>query len=66
MGHKVSSITFQIRCPSSHGNIQQWYKRRKVDADCYVGEKFQDPEEHEENCPCDDDDFEWYACLVTL
>ncbi|KAI0041822.1 Oligoxyloglucan reducing end-specific cellobiohydrolase [Auriscalpium vulgare] len=37
---------------------KQWYRRRKPDADCYVGDKFQDPVEHEENCPCDDEDFE--------
>lgn len=38
---------------------QQWYKRRKPEADCYVGEKFLDPVEHEENCPCTDEDYEW-------
>ncbi|KAJ7230698.1 vacuolar protein sorting/targeting protein 10 [Mycena pura] len=37
---------------------KQWYKRRKIDADCYVGEKFKDPEEHEDNCPCEDADYE--------
>ncbi|KAI0248766.1 Oligoxyloglucan reducing end-specific cellobiohydrolase [Lactifluus subvellereus] len=37
---------------------KQWYKRRKPGADCYVGEKFSDPVEHEENCPCQDEDFE--------
>lgn len=38
---------------------KQWYTRRKADADCYVGHKFQDPVEHEDNCPCTDDDYEW-------
>ncbi|KZT00997.1 Oligoxyloglucan reducing end-specific cellobiohydrolase [Laetiporus sulphureus 93-53] len=37
---------------------KQWYKRRKPDADCYVGEKFADPVEHEEDCPCTDEDYE--------
>ncbi|OSX64575.1 hypothetical protein POSPLADRAFT_1138528 [Postia placenta MAD-698-R-SB12] len=37
---------------------KQWYKRRKPEADCYVGEKFLDPVEHEENCPCTDEDYE--------
>jgi len=37
---------------------KQFFKRRKPDADCYVGEKFQEPESREENCPCTDEDFE--------
>ncbi|KAG6867942.1 vacuolar protein sorting/targeting protein PEP1 [Termitomyces sp. T159_Od127] len=37
---------------------RQWYKRRKPDVDCYVGEKFQDPVEHEEDCECKDEDYE--------
>ncbi|KAG8983213.1 vacuolar protein sorting/targeting protein PEP1, partial [Tulasnella sp. 427] len=37
---------------------RQWYRRRKANADCYVGHKFEDPVEHEENCPCTDDDYE--------
>ncbi|CAL1713879.1 unnamed protein product [Somion occarium] len=37
---------------------KQWYKRRKADADCYVGDKFTDPVEHEDNCPCTDEDYE--------
>ncbi|KAI0314429.1 Oligoxyloglucan reducing end-specific cellobiohydrolase [Amylostereum chailletii] len=37
---------------------KQWYMRRKANADCYVGDKFKDPVEHEENCPCDDEDYE--------
>lgn len=38
---------------------RQWYRRRKPDADCYVGRKFEDPVEHDENCPCTNDDYEW-------
>ncbi|KAH8994731.1 Oligoxyloglucan reducing end-specific cellobiohydrolase [Lactarius hatsudake] len=42
--------------------LKQWYKRRKLDADCYVGDKFgdkfSDPVEYEEICPCQDDDYE--------
>ncbi|KAL6301716.1 hypothetical protein BKA93DRAFT_738184 [Sparassis latifolia] len=37
---------------------KQWYKRRKPDANCYVGDKFTDPVGHEENCPCSDEDYE--------
>ncbi|KAF6760894.1 vacuolar protein sorting/targeting protein 10 [Ephemerocybe angulata] len=37
---------------------KQWYKRRKIDADCYIGDKFHDPVGHEENCPCEKEDFE--------
>ncbi|KAJ3573829.1 hypothetical protein NP233_g2168 [Leucocoprinus birnbaumii] len=37
---------------------KQWYKRRKPDADCYVGEKYIDPEEHDENCKCREADYE--------
>ncbi|KAJ7132166.1 vacuolar protein sorting/targeting protein 10 [Mycena epipterygia] len=37
---------------------KQWYKRRKADVDCYVGEKFTDPVEHEESCECTDADYE--------
>ncbi|KAJ7065213.1 vacuolar protein sorting/targeting protein 10 [Mycena amicta] len=37
---------------------KQWYKRRKPDVDCYVGEKFRDPVEHEDNCACTDADYE--------
>ncbi|KAG6834071.1 vacuolar protein sorting/targeting protein PEP1, partial [Arthromyces matolae] len=37
---------------------KQWYKRRRPDVDCYVGEKYQDPVVHEDNCRCTDADFE--------
>ncbi|KAG8905227.1 vacuolar protein sorting/targeting protein PEP1 [Tulasnella sp. 403] len=37
---------------------KQWYRRRKANADCYVGHKFEDPVEHEDNCPCTDEDYE--------
>ncbi|EEB87018.1 hypothetical protein MPER_15829 [Moniliophthora perniciosa FA553] len=37
---------------------QQYYRRRKPEADCYVGDKFQDPIEQEETCQCRDEDFE--------
>ncbi|KAH6903602.1 vacuolar protein sorting/targeting protein 10 [Coprinopsis sp. MPI-PUGE-AT-0042] len=37
---------------------KQWYKRRKEDANCYVGDKFHDPEEKEEVCECTKEDFE--------
>ncbi|TCD61550.1 vacuolar protein sorting/targeting protein PEP1 [Steccherinum ochraceum] len=37
---------------------KQWYRRRKEGANCYVGEKFTDPIEHEDSCPCTDEDYE--------
>ncbi|KAF8677682.1 Vacuolar protein sorting/targeting protein VPS10 [Rhizoctonia solani] len=37
---------------------KQWYKRRKENAKCYVGDKFNEAPEHEENCPCEDEDYE--------
>lgn len=37
---------------------KQWYMRRKEKADCYVGDKFNEPPEHEDNCPCEDEDYE--------
>lgn len=43
---------------------KQWYRRRKPNADCYVGDKFKEPIEHEENCECTDDDYEW--CVLNL
>ncbi|KAF8174213.1 vacuolar protein sorting/targeting protein 10 [Pholiota molesta] len=37
---------------------KQWYKRRKPDVDCYVGQKYKDPVGHEEDCKCTDADYE--------
>ncbi|KAF5379399.1 hypothetical protein D9615_006570 [Tricholomella constricta] len=37
---------------------KQWYRRRKPDVDCYVGEKYKDPVEHAEDCECTDEDYE--------
>ena len=37
------------------------YKRRKPNANCYVGGKFVDPIAEFENCDCTDEDYEWYA-----
>lgn len=37
---------------------KQWYKRRKANVDCYVGEKFKDPVEYEEDCQCTAEDYE--------
>jgi hypothetical protein len=63
MGHKVSAASPEaveaqvvlITAPPA----QQWYRRRKPTADCYVGDKFQDPVSTEEDCPCTDEDYEW-------
>jgi hypothetical protein len=40
------------------------YKRRKQHAECYNGE-ITDIPKFVSNCPCSDEDFEWYACLCT-
>jgi hypothetical protein len=51
MGHKVGRGGAWL--------TQQWYKRRKLDAQCYVGHKFEDPVGHEDPCPCEKWDYEW-------
>jgi hypothetical protein len=38
--------------------------RRKANVDCYVGEKYKDPEEHEDRCECTAEDYEWWVCMV--
>lgn len=44
---------------------RQSYRRRKERANCYVGNKFVDPVEREEDCPCTDEDYEWYVrCIL--
>ncbi|KZT39018.1 vacuolar protein sorting/targeting protein 10 [Sistotremastrum suecicum HHB10207 ss-3] len=43
------------QCVMGH---KQYYWRRKANADCFVGHKFEDPVAIEENCPCTDEDFE--------
>ena len=58
---------FSILCacnPMLNDVLKQWYKRRKPDANCNVGDKFMDPVEHEENCQCTDADYEW--CLLSI
>jgi len=37
---------------------KQWYNRRKADSDCFVKDEFHDPEVHQEDCPCAEQDFE--------
>lgn len=37
---------------------KQYYKRRKPDANCYVGDKFHEAIPKEEPCPCTDEDYE--------
>ncbi|KIK54103.1 hypothetical protein GYMLUDRAFT_232409 [Collybiopsis luxurians FD-317 M1] len=37
---------------------KQWYRRRKADANCYIGDKFNDPVVHEDSCDCKDEDYE--------
>lgn len=37
---------------------KQWYRRRKADAKCFVGEKFEDPVAQFDECPCTNKDFE--------
>ncbi|KAF9236110.1 hypothetical protein BU15DRAFT_64296 [Melanogaster broomeanus] len=38
--------------------VKQWYNRRKAGANCYVGDKFIDPVLHDDQCPCEDHDYE--------
>lgn len=37
---------------------KQWYRRRRPDAKCYVGNKFHEEIGHEEDCECVDEDYE--------
>ncbi|KAG2137161.1 uncharacterized protein EDB93DRAFT_1253769 [Suillus bovinus] len=37
---------------------KSWYTRRKANADCYMGEKFHDPQVHDDKCPCEERDYE--------
>lgn len=37
---------------------QQYFIRRKQDADCYIDEKFKDPSAIDKNCDCADEDYE--------
>lgn len=43
---------------------KQWFTRRKPEADCVVADKWNDPVGREENCACDDEDYEWYASFL--
>ncbi|KAJ7579906.1 vacuolar protein sorting/targeting protein 10 [Mycena floridula] len=52
---KWSARPHDSECLMGH---KQWYKRRKPEARCYVGEKFKDPVEHEDDCDCTDRDYE--------
>ncbi|KAJ7460667.1 vacuolar protein sorting/targeting protein 10 [Mycena latifolia] len=47
--------TKQSECLMGH---KQWYRRRKPNVECYVGEKFTDPVVHEDLCQCTDADYE--------
>ncbi|CAK5273809.1 unnamed protein product [Mycena citricolor] len=47
--------THDSQCLMGH---KQWYRRRKPDVDCYVGDKFTDPVVHEDSCACTDADYE--------
>lgn len=44
-------------------DLQQWFLRRKPDADCVVMDKFKDPVGIEEDCPCSAEDYEWCVCV---
>lgn len=69
MGHKVPRTTFPppffFPVPAREltrvglCRVQQWFMRRKQDADCFIGEKWKDPIGREENCACSDEDYEW-------
>jgi hypothetical protein len=59
LGHQVRNPTNILAWNKLKVFLQQWYKCRKTDVDCYVGEKFTDLVEHEDPCPCADEDYEW-------
>ena len=43
---------------------KQFFWRRRRNADCYIGEKYIDPEPVDENCVCTDEDYEWYPSSI--
>ncbi|KAI0738712.1 Oligoxyloglucan reducing end-specific cellobiohydrolase [Daedaleopsis nitida] len=60
---KCKDDDFEVWTARSHTHEclmghKQSYKRRRPDANCYVGEKFVDPVPQEEPCPCRDEDYE--------
>ena len=34
-----------------------------LDTDCDIGKKYMDPVQHEDNCPCTEEDYEWYVLI---
>jgi hypothetical protein len=68
MGHRVRHFVFSVYVLRAKSPFkQQWYRRRKGDANCYVGKKYDDPIEHEDNCPCEEEDYEWLVlCFVSI
>lgn len=65
MGHKVRMMSrpCEMYLTVILRVWQDWFQRRKPDADCVVAEKFKDPVGREDNCPCTDEDYEWYVKL---
>lgn len=61
MGHKVGFLTWCVVLQRHLNDClqQQWFMRRKEDADCIVSDLFKEPVGTEENCRCTDEDFEW-------
>ncbi|GAA5963481.1 hypothetical protein JCM3765_006251 [Sporobolomyces pararoseus] len=45
----------QVDCLMGH---KQWFMRRKPEADCVIMDKWNEPSGREEDCPCEDEDFE--------
>ena len=58
MGHKVRVERSLSLCIVLI-RVQQSYRRRKADANCYVGEKFRDPVPIESACAGTAEDYEW-------
>ena len=55
----MSLSNYMLMLANTFFIIQQWFTRRKQDADCIVSDIFKEPVGKEENCACTDEDFEW-------
>ena len=54
--HRVALTEGNPDCLMGH---KQYFWRRRQEAECYVGEKYKDPEPKDEDCQCTDEDYEW-------
>ena len=58
-GRQVSRARYLARDSNSFG--QTLYHRRKREANCIVGKIPKVEEKIVRNCPCSEEDFEWYV-----